>query len=133
MNLRVISGTPSALFVYGSLLPDQKNSARLRGLRGTWLSARIRGRLLRFVRGENRGYTVLEPDKVGGNWIPGAVLISRYLPAHWNRLDRFEGRGYRRVTLDAVLSNHRRLPVQCYIVSRDRRGTFLCSALNGLQ
>ena len=35
--------------------------------------------------------------------MPVDVLVSDELPAHWPRLDAFEGPGYRRVVVDVTL------------------------------
>jgi gamma-glutamylcyclotransferase (GGCT)/AIG2-like uncharacterized protein YtfP len=47
--------------------------------------------------------------------VPVDVLESPDLPAHWARLDAFEGEGYRRVIAE-VQTNERPLPASIYVL-----------------
>jgi hypothetical protein len=42
---------------------------------------------------------------VDGGVVPGLVFTSDELPAHWARLDAFEGEGYARVPVTATLDD----------------------------
>jgi gamma-glutamylcyclotransferase (GGCT)/AIG2-like uncharacterized protein YtfP len=55
----------------------------------------VRGRLLNAGWGSGLGYPALILDP-GGPIVDVNVFESSDLPAHWTRLDEFEGDGYRR-------------------------------------
>lgn len=82
--------------VYGTLAPGRSNHYQIAGLRGTWRTGTVRGRLLAQGWGAALGYPglVLDPQ---GERVAVHLLASADLPAHWARLDAFEGEGYRRV------------------------------------
>lgn len=67
-------------------------------MRGTWTDAYVRGRLHASGWGMTSGYPGLIPDERGER-IPVKLLSSPDLPAHWQRLDDFEGPDYRRVLI----------------------------------
>lgn len=81
---------------YGTLAPGQSNHDQLAGLRGRWLAGRVRGTLLRDAWVVASGYPVLRLDPAGSE-IELWLFESVDLPAHWPRLDAFEGADYRRV------------------------------------
>ena len=102
------SGTDDRLAVYGSLAPGRENHGQLAGLNGHWLRGTVRGRLTQSGWGATLGYLglTLEPE---GPLVEVQLFESPDLPAHWPRLDAFEGDGYRRVmtsvtTADAVVT-----------------------------
>jgi gamma-glutamylcyclotransferase (GGCT)/AIG2-like uncharacterized protein YtfP len=84
------------LAIYGSLAPGRPNHHHVAGLRGRWFPGAVHGRLVEAGWGASLGYPalVLDPD---GSTIDVQVLESDDLPAHWSRLDDFEGPGYERV------------------------------------
>ena len=84
------------LAVYGSLAPGRPNHHHVAGLQGRWSPGGLYGRLVEAGWGASLGYPalVLDPD---GPAIDVQVLESADLPAHWSRLDEFEGPGYERV------------------------------------
>lgn len=86
----------SALAIYGSLAPGHPNHHHVADIPGRWVSGRVRGRLVEEGWGAALGYPalLLEPD---GPPVDVEVLESADLPAHWTRLDDFEGTGYERV------------------------------------
>jgi len=71
------------------------NHHQLAGLAGTWTPGTIRGRLVETGWGAALGYPALVPDPEG-EALPVHLFISPDLPAHWARLDAFEGAEYRR-------------------------------------
>ncbi len=88
-------GSVRRLAVYGSLAPGRPNHHQLKDLSGRWIDGTVRGRLLEQGWGSELGYPgiVLDPD---GPTVGVQLFESSDLPNHWNRLDSFEGSGYRR-------------------------------------
>jgi gamma-glutamylcyclotransferase (GGCT)/AIG2-like uncharacterized protein YtfP len=84
------------LATYGTLAPGRPNHHQLDGLDGRWLEGHVYGTLVDAGWGANLGYPalILDPD---GSAIGVQVFESVDLPAHWSRLDEFEGPGYDRV------------------------------------
>ena len=84
------------LATYGSLTPGGPNEHELTGLEGSWSEGQVSGTLVEAGWGARLGFPglVLDPD---GAPVPVHVFESADLPAHWGRLDEFEGPGYRRV------------------------------------
>jgi gamma-glutamylcyclotransferase (GGCT)/AIG2-like uncharacterized protein YtfP len=84
------------LATYGTLAPGRPNHHQLDGLDGRWLVGYLFGTLVDSGWGASLGYPALtlDPD---GSAVEVQVFESADLPAHWARLDEFEGPGYRRV------------------------------------
>ncbi len=95
---------PHRLFVYGTLAPGRSNAHVLADVPGTWQPARLRGTVLDVTWGPAAGYPGLVLGEDGGE-VLGLVLTSDALPAHWDRLDAFEGEGYARVPVTATLDD----------------------------
>mgnify|MGYP001545166559 FL=1 len=106
------------LFVYGTLAPGRPNEHVLADVPGTWESATARGTLLHEGWGAAVGYPGIVLAE-GGDEVRGFVFSSPALPAHWARLDEFEGEGYERVLVPATLRDG--VTVQAYIYAL--RGT----------
>jgi len=90
-------GADRRLAVYGSLAPGRSNHDQLAGLAGRWVSGlTVRGELFEVGWGAGLGYPGLRWSEAGP---PVAVelFVSDDLPAHWARIDAFEGPGYRRI------------------------------------
>lgn len=87
---------PQRLAVYGTLAPGRSNHGQLDGLTGRWIDGWVRGELHEEGWGAAYGYPaiVLYDD---GSPVSVQVFESNDLPAHWERLDEFEGSAYRRV------------------------------------
>ena len=87
--------TDMRLAVYGSLAPGRENHGQLAGLNGRWRRGAVRGHLAPSGWGAALGYPglTLDPD---GPLVEVEIFESADLPAHWARLDAFEGDGYRR-------------------------------------
>lgn len=83
------------LATYGTLAPGRVNHHQLAVLAGTWTIGTIRGRLIETGWGAALGYPALVPD-ADGEAIAVHLFTSADLPAHWERLDAFEGAEYRR-------------------------------------
>jgi gamma-glutamylcyclotransferase (GGCT)/AIG2-like uncharacterized protein YtfP len=84
------------LAIYGSLAPGCPNHHHVAGLRGHWFPGEVPRRLVEAGWGASLGYPALVLDP-HGSAIDVQVLESDDLPAHWSRLDDFEGPGYERV------------------------------------
>jgi gamma-glutamylcyclotransferase (GGCT)/AIG2-like uncharacterized protein YtfP len=84
------------LATYGTLAPGRPNHHQLDGLEGRWLKGQVNGMLHEAGWGASLGYPALVLDPTGS--VVGVdVFESVDLPAHWARLDTFEGAGYERV------------------------------------
>jgi gamma-glutamylcyclotransferase (GGCT)/AIG2-like uncharacterized protein YtfP len=89
-------GPEHRLAVYGTLAPGRSNHGQLAGLAGDWSHGVVRGALHQAGWGAGEGYPGLTLDPEGAE-VPVQVFTSPDLPAHWARLDAFEGADYRRV------------------------------------
>ena len=69
-------------------------------LDGRWLRGHVRGTLIDAGWGADYGFPGIVLDGAGED-VMVDVLESAELPAHWSRLDEFEGPGYQRVTTTA--------------------------------
>ena len=83
------------LATYRTLGPGRPNHHQLDGLRGRWLKGHVDGLLVGAGWGASLGYPALVLDRRLGGGVD--VFESVDLPAHWARLDAFEGSGYARV------------------------------------
>jgi gamma-glutamylcyclotransferase (GGCT)/AIG2-like uncharacterized protein YtfP len=90
------TGPDERLATYGTLMPGRENHHQLDGLGGRWCHGEVRGRLVAAGWGAARGFPALALDPEGPV-VPVEVLESAHLPAHWDRLDAFEGVEYQRV------------------------------------
>lgn len=89
-------GPEHRLAVYGTLAPGRSNHGQLAGLVGAWSAGVVRGKLFQAGWGAVEGYPGLQLDDQGPE-VAVQVFASQDLPAHWDRLDAFEGSEYRRV------------------------------------
>lgn len=104
------------LFVYGTLAPGRPNAHVLAEVPGTWTAATVVGTLLPQGWGAAAGYPGIVLDE-RGETVHGLVFSSDALPAHWARLDDFEGDGYRRVVTTARYDDGRSEEVYIYCLS----------------
>ncbi len=105
------------LATYGSLALGGPNHHQLDGLEGRWLEGHVYGTLVDAGWGASLGYPalILDPD---GSAIDVHVFESVHLPAHWSRLDDFEGPGYQRVVTDvSTATGHRQACI--YVASQE--------------
>jgi gamma-glutamylcyclotransferase (GGCT)/AIG2-like uncharacterized protein YtfP len=84
------------LATYGTLAPGRPNHHQLDDLEGRWFVGHVIGMLVDAGWGAGFGYPALVLDP-NGSEITVDVFESVDLPAHWARLDAFEGPGYERV------------------------------------
>ena len=85
------------LATYGSLAPGRVNHHELDGLNGEWTTGIVRGFLVKMGWGADLGYPAINLDS-DGEAVEVFIFESADLPAHWQRLDAFEGDQYKRVT-----------------------------------
>lgn len=85
------------LAVYGTLAPGRPNHHQLSNLRGAWRTGIVNGKLVAEGWGAELGYPALILED--GQPVEVQLFESADLPAHWQRLDAFEGEGYRRVAV----------------------------------
>lgn len=110
-------GPEHRLAVYGSLAPGEVNAWVLEPLEGAWLSGGfVRGRLRREGWGAGHGFPGLEWDP-DGEPVPVDVFVSRALPDHWDRLDAFEGKDYRRAVVPVEGLPGGPLSCQVYVIA----------------
>ena len=112
---RVTGGPEVRLATYGTLAPGRPNHGQLDELPGRWLVGHVRGELVEAGWGATLGYPglILDPH---GPPIEVHVFESVALPDHWNRLDAFEGPGYRRVAVD-ISTDDGLLPASIYVLA----------------
>jgi gamma-glutamylcyclotransferase (GGCT)/AIG2-like uncharacterized protein YtfP len=89
-------GAEHRLVAYGTLAPGRPNHRQLDGLVGRWMEGHVNGSLVEAGWGATFGYPALVLDAAGPA-VAAQVFESADLPAHWPRLDEFEGPGYERV------------------------------------
>lgn len=92
-------GPEIRLATYGTLAPGRPNHHQLSDVPGRWFAGHVRGSLVDAGWGAATGYPGLILDS-NGPAVEVFVFESRALPDHWDRLDAFEGPGYRRVVVD---------------------------------
>ena len=107
------------LFVYGTLAPGQSNHSLLKDLTGTWQEGTIRGTLYPNGLGPTVGFPVvdlvLEASKING-WL----FVSEELPRHWQKLDAFEGPGYKRAITTVFLKNNSSINAFVYALDHSK-------------
>jgi gamma-glutamylcyclotransferase (GGCT)/AIG2-like uncharacterized protein YtfP len=96
---------------YGTLAPGKLNNHQLDGLEGQWHPGTVRGRLYDSGWGSALGFPGLVLDSESFE-IPVCVFESEDLPDHWERLDTFEGEGYRRVVASVLVNGQ---TVEAYV------------------
>ena len=96
--------SPARLATYGTLAPGRPNHHQLEMMEGEWIVGTVKGRLVQAGWGAEFGFPglVIDPD---GQDIKVMVFTSDDLQSHWERLDRFEGDGYRRIEATIATEN----------------------------
>lgn len=90
-----------ALAVYGTLAPGESNHHVVADIDGRWVPIGLRGHRFTARWRDTPGYPGFTPDP-GGPLVPALALVADELADHWDRLDAFEGPGYRRVEVDVL-------------------------------
>jgi gamma-glutamylcyclotransferase (GGCT)/AIG2-like uncharacterized protein YtfP len=102
------------LVAYGTLAPGRPNHHQLDGVAGRWLEGQVHGTLVDAGWGATFGYPALVLDPAGPA-VDVQVFESADLPAHWPRLDEFEGPGHQRV-VTTVRTNSCGIAASIYIL-----------------
>lgn len=84
------------LVAYGTLVPGRSNADVIADLGGTWTEVRVRGHLGASTWRDVAGYPAFRRDP-DAPLVAAWLLESPLLGSAWDRLDAFEGPGYRRV------------------------------------
>ena len=100
---------------YGTLAPGKPNHHQLSELKGRWLKGRVGGRLVDSGWAAALGFAALVLDETGST-VDVDLFESDDLPAHWQRLDAFEGEGYRRVVVQVQTEEGER-PACIYVAA----------------
>ena len=95
MTDRDTTPADTRLATYGTLSPGEPNHHQLAGLAGRWRRGTVRGHLHASGWAAPGGYLGLVLDPTGPA-VDVHLFESPDLPAHWARLDAFEGADYRR-------------------------------------
>ncbi len=101
------------LATYGTLAPGRANHHQLSDLQGRWLKGTVRGRLVEEGWGAAMGYPALVLDN-GAETVAVDVFESADLPAHWERLDAFEGDEYERIVVIVTLEDGDEIAASLY-------------------
>lgn len=92
------------LATYGTLAPGKDNHHQLSELSGKWSTGIVRGKLVDAGWGAAHGCPgIIFSEKI--DEVEVHIFESHDLPNHWERLDAFEGDGYRRVEVMAETAN----------------------------
>ncbi|MFM5917910.1 MAG: gamma-glutamylcyclotransferase [Novosphingobium sp.] len=111
-----MSGAHHRLAIYGTLAPGRSNHHQVAMIPGSWRHGTVRGRLLPEGWGAALGYPAIELDPDGPE-VAVQVLDHRSLPDHWERLDAFEGDGYRREICEVDLGGEI-IAASIYVLNR---------------
>ena len=106
------------LATYGTLAPGRPNHHQLSALEGRWFRGHIRGTLVEAGWGVDYGFPALVLDTAGED-VMVDVFESADLPAHWSRLDEFEGSAYQRVAT-TVSTADGAIETSIYVLAMDR-------------
>jgi gamma-glutamylcyclotransferase (GGCT)/AIG2-like uncharacterized protein YtfP len=95
VGFAIVFSPANALAAYGTLRPGEINHHVVKDMTGQWIEGYIKGYVFDVSWGGADGYPGFHPDR-DGHRIPVGVLVCDDWDRHWDRLDRFEGPGYRR-------------------------------------
>ena len=108
----------SALAVYGSLLPGEKNHWVVRSIKGEWMPGVARGFEFDITWGPAEGYEGFLPDD-GGNNVAVMVLVSDQLEKNLRPVDDFQGDGFARRIVPVTLEGETVIQAWIYAALTD--------------
>jgi gamma-glutamylcyclotransferase (GGCT)/AIG2-like uncharacterized protein YtfP len=101
------------LFVYGSLMPNNKNFFILKNIFGCWQKAFTFGFVRKIKLEKDIEYDAIISDSKGKK-INGYLLTSYILKNIWKKIDYFEGQHYFRTKTDVYLKNKKKTEAHIY-------------------
>lgn len=101
------------LFVYGTLIPGQKNDFVLKKLSGIWQKATTKGFFDKNGWHKTQGFPAVILDE-HGNTIDGYLFSSDELSKNWKMIDDFESSMYQRVMTNVFLENNHQVIAYIY-------------------
>ena len=104
---------------YGTLAPGRENHEQLAGLAGRWCTGTVRGWLNPGGWAATMGYPGLLLDPAGP-LVEVQLFESPDLPAHWARLDAFEGADYQRVLTPVRMADGSDVDAWIYVLATGR-------------
>ncbi|KAA3616847.1 MAG: gamma-glutamylcyclotransferase [Calditrichaeota bacterium] len=104
------------LFVYGSLGRGEPNEHILNTIGGIWEEAVVKGHLKEKGWGAKIGYPGIVLNDTGAN-IKGHVFISENLHHHWDELDKFEGKEYKRISTKVLRKSKKTCAAYIYVLN----------------
>ncbi len=103
-----------ALAVYGTLAPGRSNHGVVADIAGRWVPGLVFGHRYETTWSGMTGFPAFRPDPAGPA-VEVHVLVSDELAHHWDRLDRFEGPGYRRREIEVVDRDRREMLGRAFV------------------
>ena len=110
-------GSEHRLATYGTLAPGRGNHHHVAALGGRWLTGIVTGILYEEGWGSDQGCPGMVPSSEG-EAIAVHILEAANLPAHWDRLDAFEGEEYQRVIVPVKLESGEMMDCSIYALRR---------------
>ncbi len=101
------------LFVYGSLMPNNKNFFILKNILGSWQKDFTFGFVKKNKLEKDLEYDAIFSDSKGKK-INGYLLTSYILKNIWKKIDYFEGQHYFRTKTDVYLNNKKKTEAHIY-------------------
>lgn len=101
--------TKTALAVYGTLAPGERNHHVVAPLGGSWTPGLVHGDLVVSGWGAELGYPALRP-RIRGPAVSVRVLAAAGLADAWPALDELEGSEYQRVLVPVLVAGSERGP-----------------------
>jgi gamma-glutamylcyclotransferase (GGCT)/AIG2-like uncharacterized protein YtfP len=90
------------LAVYGSLAPGEVNHHVVADITGLWVDGFVTGTLRQLGWGHHIGFPAITWH-ADGKKVAVRLFTSLDLPAHWARIDEFEGKDYQRILVPVRL------------------------------
>lgn len=109
---------PDKLFVYGTLKPGESMDHLLNSIDGSWEKGSVRGEFSEANEIPGFPYPGVVLDDEGDS-VDGYLFTSENLSDHWERLDRYEGRSYRRVITEITLEDGSTSDAYIYELKKD--------------